>query len=84
MITRGPKIVSSYSDNDGNYRAINAKHPGFVGYGQTPAETKENLSRAIRTGERANPLACALAAYMVLSPDDQRRFDEERSKIRQS
>ena len=73
MIIRGPHIASSYADKDGNYRAINPRYPDFVGYGQTAAESKENLSRAIRTGERASSLAYALAAYMVLSEDDQAR-----------
>lgn len=84
-IIRGPHLVSAYADADGNYRALNPKHhPGFVGYGRTPEEAKENLNRAIGRLERASDLAFAEAAFMVLSEADQARFIADMPKFRRS
>lgn len=71
MIIRGPHAVSDYADADGNFRAINPRHAGFVGYGRSKDEAAENLNRAIRQNNRANPRAMLEAAFMVLSEAEQ-------------
>ncbi len=83
-IVRGRHHVSSHPDGDGNYRATNPRHPGFVGYGKTPAETDENLTKAIQDAKLANPLAQIEAAFMTLSAADQARFLEHLPKLRRS
>jgi len=75
VIIRGYPQVSSYADADGNFRAINPyDHPGFVGYGRTASEARENWARAVSARKPANPLAYAEAAFMVLTEADQAQF----------
>ncbi len=83
-IVRGRHQVSSHPDGNGNYRATNPNHPRFVGYGKTPTETDENLTRAIHEGKLANPLAQLEAMFMTLSEADQARFLEDLPKLRRS
>lgn len=83
-IIRGPHIASTHPDGDGNHRAINPRHAGFVGYGRTADEAKENLSSEIRTSKRANPLAVLEASFMTLSEEDQARFLADLPKLRRS
>lgn len=81
---RGPHDVSSVPDADGNFRATNPNHPGFVGYGRTIEECRENLSRSIHERKPANALAQLEAAFMVLSEADQQRFLADLPKLRRS
>lgn len=81
-IVCGIHQVSVYADSDGNYRAVNFEHHmGFVGYGPTPKEASENLSKNIHAGKRANPLAWMQAMHMNLSHEDRVRFDEHVAKV---
>lgn len=84
VIVRGELAVSVHADSDGNYRAINPKHPGYVGYGQTQDEAKENWSRAFRSKKSGNALAIAEASFMTLSEDDQAQFIADLPGLRRS
>jgi hypothetical protein len=54
MIIRGPYQVSPVADVNGNFRAMHRDVSGFVGYGRTPEEAKENLVRNAHDGKRAS------------------------------
>jgi hypothetical protein len=75
-IIRGSPTVSTYKDPNGNFRALNANHLGFVGYGRTAEETIKNLNENI--GRRpASPREQIAALFMMLGKDEQRATLEE-------
>lgn len=78
-------LVSSYADAEGNFRAINpVHHHGFVGYGRTRDEAKENFVRAVSQQKPASLLAYAQAVFMVLPEADQEKFVGDLAKLRRS
>ena len=75
-IIRGSPTVSTYKDPNGNFRATNPKHLGFVGYGRTPEETVKNLNDNI--GQRPASAREQIAAlFMMLGAEEQQATLEE-------
>lgn len=82
-IIHGAPTVSTYQDPDGNFRAVNPRYLGFVGYGRTVDETVANLNKNI--GRKPAAVREQIAAlFMTLTEDEQQATLAELAKLRHS